>query len=217
VPGYTVGIWNEVKMNVLIVYLQPKDLNEVLEPLSKIKCDKIFIKYFKYPDCYEIARGFIRNHPEYDFILWLQNDIILNEDDFFNLCRDVKKYNLDILGASMNVDLSSEGWEKCAFCIEPVDFSDKKNMPYADLGDFEGIVKVNHNGGVFIAKRDLMIKYPLKGFDKAGYNADLLHGIELRGGSIQYFLNADIHLKHLRYCGTMQVNKKTPVMEYVRN
>jgi len=204
-------------MNPLIIYLQPKDIPEVLEPLKDIPCDKAYLKYFPYPHVYAAAAYVISSHPEYDFIIWLQNDIVFTRKDYDKLCISMFDNDFDILGASMNVDLSFEGWEKCAFCVEDVDYSSRLNMPYADRGDQDGIIKVTHNGGVFICKREILIKHPLTGKLPGGFNADLIFGIELRGANIQYFLNSDIHLMHLRHCGDLQVNKKQASIEFVKN
>jgi len=199
-------------MNVLLIYLQPKDIDEVLTPLKEIITDTLYLKYFPYPHVYKIAMKTIQQHPEYDYIFWLQNDIVLTKNDFWNMCNDIKKNNYDILGASMNVDLSYDGFEKCAFTKRP--YMNPKDPPFENLGDNEGIIQVFHNGGPFICKRQFLIDHPLTG-DTRGYNADYHHGKELFFEKIPYFLNADIHLKHLRYQGEMQVNKKTPEIEFL--
>jgi len=58
-------------MKILLVYLQPKDIPEVLEPLDDIFCDKLYLKYFPYPDVYFEALDFIKLHREYTHIFRL--------------------------------------------------------------------------------------------------------------------------------------------------
>jgi len=94
-------------LKILLIYLQPKDLDEVLEPLKEIECDKLFLRYIPYPIVYQIALDFIRKHIEYTHIFWLQNDIILTKKDFENCIWKLVKNNLRILGLSMNVDLKN--------------------------------------------------------------------------------------------------------------
>jgi len=94
-------------MKILLVYLQPKDIIEVLEPLKEIECDKLFLRYIPYPDVYRVAFNFIKEHSEYTHIFWLQNDIILTKNDFENCCEIFFRNNFRILGLSMNVDLKN--------------------------------------------------------------------------------------------------------------
>ena len=209
-------------MNPLLIYLKPKDgLNEVEKELKKIPCDRLTLKYFRYPNVYRIAHKTITNHPEYDYIIWLQNDIILKREDYFKLCEGIKETGGAILGASMNVDLSPKGLNLCAYSkkefYSPGSYKYAKNEPpYVPKGEDKGIIKVFHNGGVFIAERDLLVQHPLRGMGKSGFNADILHGWELRNNGINYYLDTRIHLKHLRYQGDMMVGKKPPEVEIVR-
>ena len=202
-------------MNVLLIYLQPKDIPEVLDELKKIPVDQVHLKYFPYPEVYKIAMNIIKKYPRYDFIFWLQNDIVLNKEYFFQMCEDIKTNNFDILGCSMNVDLTSKGFEKCAYTMEK--YHNEKDPPYVDLGDHTGIISVFHNGGPFICKREILINQPLRGSDKGGYNADYYHGLDLDKAGIPYFLDADIQLKHLRYVGVMQVGKKQKETKFYEN
>lgn len=207
-------------MNVLIVYLQPKDgLEKIREELRKIPCDKIILKYFPYPDVYRIALQAIRANTKYSHILWLQNDILLTKEDYFKMCESLNTSGGAILGASMNVDLSPKGLELCAFTDEPFIFSERGGFilddpPYVKKGKHNGIITVFHNGGPFICSREFYLKYPLKGFENTGYNADLCHGIELASNEIKYFLDTNINLKHFRYAGKMMVGRKEPKIEY---
>ena len=209
-------------MNPLLIYLQPKDgLTEVEKELKKIPCDVLRLKYFRYPDVYRIAHKTISNHPEYDYIIWLQNDIILKKEDYFNLCEGIKSTGGAILGASMNVDLSPKGLNLCAYTKDEFYtpgawYYDVTPPPFVPKDEDKGIIKVFHNGSVFIAERDLLVHHPLRGMGKGGKNADILHGWELRNNGINYYLDTRIHLKHLRYQGEMMVGKKPPEVEFVR-
>lgn len=201
-------------MNVLLIYLQPKCIKEVLEPLSKIPVDKLYLKYYPYPDVYKLAYNFIRDHPEYTHIFWLQNDIVLTSEHFNQI---LYKYgtnpDIQVLGVAMNVDLQ-ENKHKLAFSTAPI--SPKNlNIDWPINGFFDGIIEVFHNGGPFLINREIFMVFPLRG-DKRGYNADIYHGIELWEAGIPYYLDTDITLKHLRYYGEMLVNKKEPEMEFVR-
>jgi len=184
------------------------------EELAKIKCDKLVLKYFRYPDPYRIALRTIIEHSEYSHLFWLQNDIILTKTAFEKMALEIESRELPILGASINVDLSAFGKTKCAFTTVPFEGT---NPPYTDKGVNKGTIKVFHNGGVFIAKREFYIKFPLKGMGKAGYNADILQGREIWESEFDYYLNADIHLTHLRFMGSMQVGIKEPEIEFIKN
>lgn len=205
-------------MNPLLVYLKPKDgLFEVDEAINDIPCDKLRLCYFPYPQVYRIAYDFIASKPEYTHIIWIQNDIVFTKNDYFDLCRAAGSY--PIIGISMNVDDSPEGSQLCAFTEKPFYFDEvngfiKTRIPYSKRK--KGIIKVFHNGGPFISTRKFYLEHPLKGFGKHGYNADLAHGCELHQSGYIYYLNADIHVKHLRYQGDMMVGRKKPILNYER-
>ena len=210
-------------MRCLLIYLKPKDeLYEVDEALKEIPCDKLILKYFPYPTVYKIAMKTIKEHEEYSHIIWIQNDIVFTKEAFNRLTRGVQRNSLTILGASMNVDLSPNGLSKCAFTTKKFDFDSGymgfigSKIPYAKHGEYTGIIRVYHNGGPFIAEREFFLKFPLRGFGKSGYNADIEQGQNIYREGFDYFLDADLHLKHLRYLGTMQVGKKEPKVEFIK-
>jgi len=208
-------------MNPLIIYLEPKSgLSEVKRELKKIPCDIICLKYMKYPDVYKVALRTVKSHSEYTHIVWVQNDIIFNKEAFFKLCKGIKSIEGSILGASMNIDLSHHGLKKCAYTTEPFLFNETngfidKDPPYRDKGIDRGIIPIFHNGGVFICTREFYLRFPLRGFKETGYNADLVHGIEINANQEKYYLDTSIHLKHLRYQGKMQVGKKPIEVEFI--
>lgn len=202
-------------MKILLIYLKPKDgLEKVDEELAKIKCDKLILKYFPYPTVYRIALRTIIEHSEYSHLFWMQNDIVLTKEIYEKMALEIESRELPILGASMNVDLSPDGKAKSAYTTRP--FEGNK-PPYVRIGENMGLIKVFHNGGVFIAKREFFIRFPLKGMGKAGYNADILQGREIWESEFDYYLNADIHLTHLRFMGSMQVGIKEPEIEFIKN
>ncbi len=202
-------------MSILLVYIQPKDIPEVLEPLKEIPCDKLYLKYIKYPDVYHVAKDFILNHSEYTHIFWLQNDIILTKKDFAKAKSRLLNYNLDILGLSMNVDMSG-GRYKCAYTIEPFEIHKIKKIHWALFGQYHGLKNVFHNGGPFLINRKLYLRFVLHGDEKTGFNADMNQGFELWRENIPYPLDTNINLLHLRYIGIMQVGKKEPCTELIR-
>ena len=200
----------------MIIYLQPKDgLDKIKEELLKIPCDKLILKYIKYPEVYRIAQKTIESHPEYDSIIWVQNDIIFTVNDYEKLCKSFKVWKLDILGCSMNVDLSVDGLDLCAFTVDKFTVSPGMSIPWVKLNQFAGLVKVFHNGSVFIARREFLMAFPLTGIGKAGYNADIKHGTEIAAAGINYYVDTSIRLKHLRYQGINKVGKKLPGIEFI--
>ncbi len=202
-------------MKILLIYLQPKDIPEVLEPLKEIPCDKLYLKYYSYPGVYQEAFLFIKRHTEYTHIFWLQNDIILTKKDFANAKSRLLNNNLDLIGLGMNVDMSG-GRYKCAYTIEPFEIHKFKKVEWALMNQYHGIKNVFHNGGPFLITRTLYLRFPLHGDTITGFNADMNFGLELWKENIPYPLDTNINLLHLRYIGEMQVGKKVPSMEYVR-
>ena len=205
------------QMKILLVYLQPKDIPEVLEPLEDIFCDKLYLKYIPYPDVYFQAYDFIKLHSEYTHIFWLQNDIVLTPLAFGLCVAKFKVNNLKLLGLSMNVGLSGNEKFYDAYTIEPFALHyNHTSIEWAKKGQYKGIKNVFHNGGPFLIERKLYLKFPLHGEVGTGFNADMHFGFELWRENILYPIDTEANLKHLRYVGKMQVNLKTPHTEFIR-
>ena len=210
-------------MKTLIVYLKPKDdLDQVENQLNKIPCDKLILSYFPYPQVYKEALKQIKKLTDYEFIVWVQNDIVLTCTGFEQLRRGIVSTQAAILGAVMNVDLSPKGLKLLAYTVETFVIDKNrigfisKDPPYVRKGQYEGLTKVFHNGGVFICKREFYLKHPLTGMGTGGYNADLKHGLEIHNAGFNYWVDNNIILKHLRYAGKMQVHKKNPKVELIK-
>ena len=204
-------------MNVLLIYLQPKDgLGHIRNQLIDIPCDKLILKYFPYPTVYKVASDTIKKHSEYSHILWIQNDIVFNKEHYFKLCESFQSTGENILGCSMNVDLTPEGKELCAFTVRPFEKTPAGYIPFVKKGVYEGKVKVYHNGGVFLCTREFFNQFPLKGFGKSGYNADIEQGSKIFKAGKNYLVDTSIHLEHQRYRGIMQVGIKEPEIEIIK-
>lgn len=204
-------------MNPLVIYLQPKDgLGHIRNQLLNVPCDKLILKYYPYPDVYNIALKTIKEHPEYSHIIWVQNDINFNKDAYFKLIKGLAAWKLEILGASMNVDLSPRGMKFLAYSVQPFEIHPTSHIPFTEKGRHKGLVKVFHNGGVFACTREFYLKFPLTGKGKAGYNADIQHGQDIRDAGIKYFVDNEIFLKHERYMGINKVGVKEPEVEVIR-
>lgn len=203
-------------MKILLVYLQPKDIPQILEPLKRIPCDKLYLKYIPYPFVYRAAYNFIQAHSEYTHIFWLQNDIMLSLEQFEACIKKLIENNLSLLGLSMNVDGSRDGRNLLAFTTKPFDIQKKKKIDWAKRGEYSGLIKVFHNGGPFLIERMLYLHYPLHGDTKTGFNADIYHGLELNWDNIEYYLDSKANLNHLRYIEKMQVGRKQAITEFVR-
>jgi len=205
-------------LNPVIIYLKPKDgVLKVEEALKEIDCPKLTLSYIPYPAVYKIALDWIKNHPEFDYIIWVQNDIVFNKEAFSKLTKEISALGVELLGCAMNTDLTPKGLDLLAYTTKPFSLEGIIQPPYVKRGTHKGVIRVFHNGGVFICKRDFYIKFPLKGIGRDGFNADALHGTELRELNQTYWLDSDLILEHRRYEGIMQVHKKAMEINFVRN
>lgn len=204
-------------MKPVIIYLKPKDgVLQVEEALKEIDCPKLFLKYIPYPAVYKIALDWIKGHPEFDYIIWVQNDIVFNKAAFEHLTKGIESSRVEILGLAMNVDLTPKGLDLLAYTTKPFSLEKPVNPEYTKRGTHKGIIRVFHNGGVFICKRDFYLQFPLKGVGRDGFNADALHGTEIRELNQSYWLDSSYILQHRRYEGSMQVHKKAMEINFER-
>jgi len=75
-------------MNPLIFIPSPRDLEEFKEATSKLKYDKIWLKYYNEDDAYRLGRDWFLQHPQYTHFIILPDDLIVTQKDLFNLVVD---------------------------------------------------------------------------------------------------------------------------------
>lgn len=206
----------------LLVYLQPKDLPEVLIPLSKIPIDKLYIKYHTEKQAFQRLHLFIDFHwKEYTHLVLFENDIIVRPDDFRQLICDIEEYPfLDIISGVMNVDMDeNKDYLACTTDLPNLQYPrvmhwiPKENMSI-------GIHRIRHAGFSLVAIKTKMLfhNWILKGFDKnteGDIDADLYFSHECAKANIPMYVDSRICLTHLRYKGKMMVGIKEPEMEFV--
>lgn len=181
---------------------------EVLEPLSKIPYPKLFLKYIPYPAVYKIAQSQIELHPEFDYIFWHQNDMIITKEMFERMKQDFIDSKLDYMAFSMNVDLSEEGKKQATYTQYEPELRHNFKIRWEPKQN-KGIIQAVHSGGPFFIKRTLLLEIPLIGEPITGINADILHCKALREKGIKIMVNTKYDILHLRYMGIMQVGRKT--------
>ena len=201
-------------MRVLYIHFQPKDLPEVLEPLEKINCDKLYLRYVKYPDVHKIAMDTIKKHPEYSHIFWSSGDAVIIKEDFERLYRIVEKNNYSVLGMACNVDLTKKGmgWIAASFKKIPLGF---ENVDWIEKNEVKGIIQVQYSGCPMLIKREILVKYPLLGEKRTGFNTDLIFCHHLLENKIPILVDTSFNILHLRFKGEMQVGKKAPEIQFI--
>ena len=196
------------------MYLQPKDIPEVLNPLNEIKESKLFLKYMPYPDVYRVAMAQIELHPEFDVIFWHQNDTIITNELFQQMKKDFIESKLDFLAFNCNVDLTDYGMSHGAYSMREVSTPHYGNIDWVPMGEHKGIIEVQHSGCPFMISRKLLLQCPLKGEPITGINADVIHCLDLKSMGVPVMLHADYRILHLRYRGEMLVGHRTSVIEW---
>lgn len=216
-------------MNPLICYLQPKDIKEVQEELSRIPCDKLYIKYYAYPNPHRIARDYFLEHPEYDWLVFLTNDLIATRYDFESIKGAIKKHPMiEVVCGVCNVDLedNKDYWNVC-YNLPTLELNSRR-YHWVKRGSFSEIQRVRFAGFPFMwIKREVvesLMSYIHDGkaragfdgtdlFGKDGYAADLWFCHACYHSNIPIYCMPAAEMKHLRFYGEMLVGKRKPITE----
>ena len=214
-------------INPLYVYLQPKIIPHVLEPLKEIPCDKLYIRYYPYPEPHRIARKFFLEHPEYTHLIIHPNDIIITKADYLKLLDDLQRYPfLEVISGVMNVDLEDNKDHLAAcFNLPLLNYNDRRYY-WIPREHVKGIQRVRHVGFSLTAISRKVIE-ELKdengrpGFDGVDPKTESIDGADVWFSNCCYhagipiYIDCDIFLVHERYVGEMQVGKKEPHIEFI--
>lgn len=93
------------KFNPCLCSPSPRDIPEVLEAHTKLKCDKLYAKYFIEREAYWHLRNFfLHADQEYTHMILAPDDLVITPEDYNQLVEDIKKYNYPIISGICNVD-----------------------------------------------------------------------------------------------------------------
>lgn len=209
-------------MKPILIYFNPKDLPQILEEYSKIKCiDKAMFCYFPYPQVIKKAKEWLSKHFEYTHILVASNDIIVKEENVKKLLRVAEKYKT--ISGVMNVDLKKyrNNWN----VTTTLPLWEPFNRSYRWFGKKDyGIIKIMHSGwALMCVERELLLSKTKEGrsFWKASYEGK--YGMDLNfshccnAEKIPLFADTSNQMLHLRHQGEFLVGKKEPEIREVLN
>ena len=97
-------------MNPLIFIPSPRDLEEFKEATSKIKGDKLWLKYHNEDDAYRLGRDWFLQHTQYTHFVILPDDLIVTQEHFDRLSEDAKEYDV-ISGWCRNTIRKNKYWK----------------------------------------------------------------------------------------------------------
>lgn len=199
----------------LLVYLQPCDIPEVLNPLRMVPCDQLHVKYLETRTAQTIGWNFFRATKQYTHYLGTSNDLVVTAHDYHRMIDTVSD-NPDkpVITALMNVNLNDDN---LAVTTEKVDLKKgikgyrwlKSNSVGSDR-----LIKVWFSGGMLCVQRWMMEAISFKAHQKAN---DFWFYQSLADNGIHVYADTAIRMTHLRGYGKIMVGKKAPELLYIKN
>ena len=208
----------------LLAYLQAKDIPEVLNELQYIPCDKLYVKYYAYPNPHRIIREYFLSHPEYTHLCIVPPDLIVTEKNYWDMYQNVVDYPfISVISGVCNVDLMDEkDYWACTKVLPGLQEPRVYDWYHKDCGLKGHIFTVPHSGFVFpwisrhVIER-LTLNGERPGYDgtfldgsKDGFASDLLFSHSLWNNHVPQYVDSNVEMKHLRYEGEMMVGVKDP-------
>jgi hypothetical protein len=95
-------------VNPLLVIFQPREIPVFLNTVSKIKVDKLYVKFHAEEEAYRKARDWFLSHDYTHFII-LPDDLLITQADLDQLVEDAKSYDV-ISGYCRNTIRQRHDW-----------------------------------------------------------------------------------------------------------
>ena len=103
-----------MNVNPLVCFGNAYDCKDALEAFQDLPCDKLRLDYIKYPHNYLEAQKFFLQHKEYTHFVYLAPDLIINNDQFQEIKKNVKENK--VYGPILNVN-KLKYYDKIECCI----------------------------------------------------------------------------------------------------
>jgi hypothetical protein len=125
-------------MRPLLGILNPRQIPEVLHLFEKIKgYDKLWIKNMNQIDAYNQLRKWFLEHKEYTHLVILLDDVLITQEEFDILRRDVEEGDYPVIGGIGNVSyLRLEEYSPCLDIMPGFDEHTYKFMTKAEVNEF---------------------------------------------------------------------------------
>jgi len=228
----TTPVEGQPEIELLLCYLQPKDLPEVLIPMSKIPYDRLYLRYMESDDAFKLMRKkVLEQYKDYTHIVIVTNDVIVEPKHMEMLERTIRQnLHYPVISGVFNLDLTPYGQSVWNITFNRAhEDQDKREYHWIKKSDFPkdepgyvNLLQVKFAGFPLMAiRRDVFEEIPIRGDGEVNRRPDIqqAHDLcfcnDLSDAGIPIMANIDIDMIHLRYQGEMLVGIKKPEVEFV--
>lgn len=202
-------------MKLLLGYLQPKDIPEVLGSMARLPIDQLRVKYYTEREAYKkLQEYFLKQYTDYTHLVVVTNDVLVRPDHIVLLQETIAKYPDKVVCGVMNVDLHTDNWN---ITIDPVETVERipviEGYHWVKKNSVEGIVKVWFAGNPLMAyPREIVERIGFPVVDNAHdyYICDKLHR-----NNIDVMCDTRLVLRHLATRENLLVGIKEPEVVFI--
>lgn len=169
-------------MNRLLVFIpSPRDIPEFNDAVSKIKYDKLWIKYYPQEEAYNRARDWFLDHKQFSHLCILPDDLLMTQEDFDILFKDAQQY--DVISGWCRNTIKQTSWyvgppETEETAASNVSFILPPDPPM--LGDYNGYQFITLNDiGIMTDNVDI-VKIKFAGFPPTVISRKVVEQIPFR-------------------------------------
>lgn len=216
------------KYRYLFFIPSPRNIPEVKEQIVKIlykKHDVIWYKFYKEIDAYDKCRDYFLSHPEYDYLVIVPDDLLINQEGVDNLIHELENPSLegitryDILSGICNSSFINEQ-QMAQIPASQVFLPDVKNnggiimwdhmIKFADLyARQENLFQCKYIGfSFYFLHRSVVEEIPFRvdNPDKQSGGIDIFFCRDLTDTGIKQYIDKRSRFVHLRGLSSQSMN-----------
>lgn len=197
----------------LICSASPRDMPDVKAEMDKIKCDKLFAKYYEEFDAYKNLRDYFLKHDEYTHMVLCPDDLMVTSEVFNVLKEAIEKFNLRVLSGICNYDYQNQDKYNCWQSLQKgygliTNYMTQEEMDRAP----GGIIQVQFEGFACTwIRRDVVEEIEFRGVmweDKSLHSFDWQFAVDCATRGIPLYVHKKAKMLHLacRYGPKMMEN-----------
>ena len=218
-------------MKILLVYFQVKIFPKILKTLETIDfCDRLYVKYFRFPFSFDVARAFFLANKEYTHIINQAQDLLLTRKNILTLIKEAQKYDYRFITGVCNVDRKKYKDKLDYTANLPTLKYDTRRYYWISKNRYPNMwVQPKFSGGPWILRRDIVEKIPYCWVDdklkeakdrpiwevKGGFATDLAFCTMADHYGIKLHTNTANICEHYRYENEMLLDKRKPEVEFI--
>jgi hypothetical protein len=189
--------------NILIAIPSPRDIGLFKEHTDKLKPDRLWIKYHEPYDAYMFMMDYYLQHPEYDYLCILPDDLLVTQKDVDILSEDIRDLMCPVISGYCNMD--ARRTDLTNICVDKVVDPERTRARHDWLPTDSPLLqgkkpfRVKFSGfPLMMIRNDILNKIPFR-IVRGGRFADALFCYDCHLHDIPILVDPRVKMEHLKH------------------